>query len=221
MQTAEPTYAYVNEEEIDEELMCSLICLGPLVDPVVHNMCKISFCRTCIESAKWTCPTCRTGTKKDFSDVNTRMFLNMLNRLKVSCSRCTKTMPRSNFKEHIPNCAILCARGCGIATSKAEQTTHDLVCTFAVIPCSASSFGCTMQLKRCDMEEHSKECKWEQSRWIIEPLCQKIDKQSQQISQQNDKIDKLSKRLEELAILVTKNDSNGALPAFTFSAPSQ
>jgi hypothetical protein len=47
------------------------------------------------------------------------------------------------------------------------------------------------------MEEHIQTCKWEQSRWIIEPLHQKI-------GVQNQKIDQLAKSLEELRLLVTK-----------------
>ncbi len=198
MQTNDdPVFHYVDEDNIDEELLCSLICMSPLVDPVVHNACKNSFCRSCISAAKWSCPTCRTGTQNVFSDVNTRMFLNMLDRLKVECSQCKKEMQRSNFKSHIPNCETPCPRGCGVTTTRADQTKHEGICALVVVQCPARSLGCNAELKRGEMEEHIQTCKWEQSRWIIEPLHQKI-------GVQNQKIDQLAKSLEELRLLVTK-----------------
>jgi hypothetical protein len=31
----DPSFSYVNEDEIDEELLCSHVCHAPLVDPIV------------------------------------------------------------------------------------------------------------------------------------------------------------------------------------------
>ncbi len=72
----------------------------------------------------------------------------MLNRLKFHAHGVRKQCHEA-ISKNIYQIALLYARGIK------EQFTHDLVCIFAVIPLY-SEFICATQLKRCDMEKHSK-----------------------------------------------------------------
>lgn len=42
---------YIHESLIDDELKCQYICFKPLIDPVVHFICKNAFCRKCVEKS--------------------------------------------------------------------------------------------------------------------------------------------------------------------------
>jgi predicted Zn-ribbon and HTH transcriptional regulator len=72
----EPTYTYVDEDSINENLLCSYICFLPLMDPYAHNPCGHSFCHECIKKTNYRCPGCRSGTEKDYTKVNVRLLLN-------------------------------------------------------------------------------------------------------------------------------------------------
>jgi hypothetical protein len=100
----EPLYTYVDEDSIDEELLCLHICHSPLLDPVVHNNCKNLYCRECIKKANYKCPVCRTGTEKSFDEVKVRMVLNLLAKIRVKCSCCAKVMQRGDFEAHKHSC---------------------------------------------------------------------------------------------------------------------
>lgn len=95
-------YTYVDEEAIDEDLLCKYICFQPLDDPVVHNSCGNSFCRSCIEKLDFKCPTCRTGAVAEYSKTNIRAFHNQLSKIQVICNSCEKQMQRGDFKHHKP-----------------------------------------------------------------------------------------------------------------------
>mmetsp|Transcript_17515 Transcript_17515/g.31278 ORF Transcript_17515/g.31278 Transcript_17515/m.31278 type:complete len:93 (+) Transcript_17515:183-461(+) len=57
-------FLYVNEENVDEELLCS-VCFTAFVEPVIHEMCGVTFCRECVDN-QWitTCPSCRGPIRK-------------------------------------------------------------------------------------------------------------------------------------------------------------
>src|SRR3989338_2239271 len=84
----EPTFCYVDEDFVDEDLLCAHICFQPLVEPVTHNSCGQSFCRSCIEKTFYRCPCCRSGTENEYTKVITRAFLNQLGKLRIQCSNC-------------------------------------------------------------------------------------------------------------------------------------
>jgi hypothetical protein len=171
----DPSYSYVNEDAIDEELFCSYICHQPLVDPVAHNTCGISFCRKCIESADYKCPMCRTGTASEYADINVRIVLNQLGRILVKCERCSKEMARGDFEAHKPVCPFSCLHGCSAIISRVKEAEHYKLCTHIEIPCSAATLGCTEVIRRIEIEEHVKNCSWERSRWIVVPLKREIE----------------------------------------------
>ncbi len=171
----EQTFAYVAEDKLQPELLCQHICFTPLVDPIVHNACENSFCRVCIEKTKWKCPLCGTGTENDFFKVNTRAFLNLLAQILVQCSQCQEQMQRGCFEEHKPKCPYECSHGCGTIISQATKTAHDATCKNVLVPCSAANLGCPEIVLRCILDAHTTQCKYEQSRWIVEPLNAKYD----------------------------------------------
>jgi hypothetical protein len=100
----EPLYTYVDEDSIDEELLCLHICQSPLLDPVVHNKCENMYCRECIKKVNYKCPVCGTGNKKSFAEVNIPTVLNLLAKIHVKCNRCAKVMKRGDFEAHKRKC---------------------------------------------------------------------------------------------------------------------
>ena|SRR3989338_11037923 len=139
----EPTYTYVDEDSVDEDLLCSYICFQPLVEPVTHNSCGHSFCRSCIRKTYYHCPCCRAGTESEYTKVNARMILNLLGKLRVQCSRCSQQISRGDFEQHKPNCPILCPNGCGENVPRSKLIEHTTVCHNIEIPCVAKGLGCT------------------------------------------------------------------------------
>jgi WD40 repeat protein len=81
-------------------------------------------------------------------------------------------MNRGDFEHHKPNCAVKCAQGCGENVPRSKLTEHATVCTCVQVPCTAKDLGCTETALRGKLQIHALECKYEQSRWIIEPLKQ-------------------------------------------------
>ncbi len=150
------TFSYVDEDSINEEFLCAHICYQPLVDPVVHNMCQHSFCYSCIEKAHWKCPSCRIGTQSDFTRVQVRMILNLLEALPVRCNQCNKQMTRGSFVHHQQNCSPISP------IRKKVQNASELVA------CSAHEFGCASIVPRDELKRHLQECRYEQSRWLLE-----------------------------------------------------
>ena len=142
----EPTYSYVAEDDIDEDLLCGHICFTPLTEPMTHNQCGHSFCQHCIEHANWKCPACRTGTKGDFSKMNARLVLSLLAKIPIRCDVCEKRLQRGDFKDHIPHCPLPCPRGCGETTSRSQLEQHAQVCGNLSMLCLASDVGCTVQV---------------------------------------------------------------------------
>ncbi len=168
-----PTYIYVDENSVDEELLCSDICYQPLVDPMAHNTCRHSFCRSCIQKVSWKCPNCRAGTESDYSEVNVRVVLNQLSRIPVICTSCNKQMQRGEFNSH--KCESQCSRGCGTTVESTDIREHELICPNMPVQCKAKDLGCTETPLRGVLLVHQQECKYEQSRWIVEQLNRKYD----------------------------------------------
>ncbi|UJR16789.1 hypothetical protein I4U23_003688 [Adineta vaga] len=157
-------YEYINENEIDEELRCT-ICKQPLQSPVSLVVCNHTFCRECIET--WlnqiqTCPTCRQSTFDNsrrrfgeklsiqplpFAPINTRIVLNQLDRLRVRCILCQESnIQRCHFKDH-------------------EQ--H---CTKKIVSCPSVDIKCIWTGPKDKLAMHINECIFQQIRPIIEEL---------------------------------------------------
>ncbi|CAF3400127.1 unnamed protein product, partial [Rotaria sp. Silwood2] len=76
-------YEYMNEDEINSELFCS-ICHAPFNDPCC-TPCGDTFCRACItqwlKSPNNTCPLCRKSLSLNALAPATHMVRNILDQL--------------------------------------------------------------------------------------------------------------------------------------------
>jgi hypothetical protein len=128
------TYTYLNEDEIDVELKCS-ICDDPFQSPMNCKLCGNTYCQECIQ--KWfeqqsSCPSCRR-IGNHFSLVISRVVLNQLNRLLVQCKLCQETnIQRSNFNDHIsctcPKQILQCPDQCGWNGARENLPQHLIRC---------------------------------------------------------------------------------------------
>jgi WD40 repeat protein len=66
----------------------------------------------------------------------------------------------------------VCPLGCGDNVPRAKLTEHATVCPNVQVPCAAAEFGCTEMVQRGNYYNHEQECRYEQSRFIFEPLHQ-------------------------------------------------
>jgi WD40 repeat protein len=84
-------------------------------------------------------------------------------------------MARGAFQEHIPSCPVVCPHGCGESIPRAKVTEHATVCPNVTVQCAAAEFGCTETVLRGIRRNHEQECRYEQSRFIFEPLQQEVE----------------------------------------------
>ncbi|UJR32371.1 hypothetical protein I4U23_019833 [Adineta vaga] len=128
------TYTYVNEDQIDVELKCS-ICDEPFQSPMNCKSCGNTYCQICIENwmkQQLSCPSCRQ-IGNQFLPVISRVVLNQLNRLLVQCTLCQQTnIQRSNFNDHIsctcPKQMVICTDNCGWKGLRENLEEHVRLC---------------------------------------------------------------------------------------------
>lgn len=128
------SYTYLNEDEIDVELKCS-ICADPFEIPMNCKYCGNTYCEKCI--MQWleqqsSCPSCRKFGN-NFLPVISRVVINQLNRLIVQCKLCQQmNIQRSNFTDHInstcPKQIILCTDQCGWKGCRENLPEHLIKC---------------------------------------------------------------------------------------------
>jgi hypothetical protein len=127
-------YTYINEDEIDIELKCS-ICDEPFQSPMNCKLCGNTYCEECI--LKWleqqlSCPSCRRNGN-NFLPVISRVVINQLNRLLVQCKLCQQiNIQRSNFSDHIsctcPRQIVKCTDTCGWKGYREQLEQHLIQC---------------------------------------------------------------------------------------------
>ena len=128
------TYTYINEDQIDVELKCT-ICDDPFQSPMNCKICGNTYCQECI--MKWmgqqlSCPSCREMGNL-FLPVISRVVLNQLNRLLVQCTLCQQTnIQRSNINDHIsctcPKQTVNCTDNCGWKGFRENLQEHLITC---------------------------------------------------------------------------------------------
>ena len=119
MDTLSIEYTYLNEDDIDSELKCS-ICNDPFQSPMNCLECGQTFCERCIflwSKDHPTCPLCRRE-RSYYGPVISRVVRNQLDRLAVRCSLCEEeNIQRGNFHAHLTNTCpkqlVACAKNCG------------------------------------------------------------------------------------------------------------
>ncbi len=102
------SFVYVKENPVDENLQC-LICVEPLLDPVIEPACRQMFCKACLELCLRdvdSCPYCRQPTSISSVSLPPRYISNMLDALLVVCPTCQGQFERSKLKEHHLKCPI-------------------------------------------------------------------------------------------------------------------
>jgi WD40 repeat protein len=121
-------------------------------------------------------------------------------------------MDRGDFEQHKPNCPVKCAQGCGEDVPRSKVTEHATVCTNVQVPCTANELGCTEIILRGNLQNHVQECKYEQSRWIIEPLRQETVSLRQHVDQLNNhyqqSLHELNKKYEMILQQLPNNVPN-------------
>eukprot|EP01102_Stenamoeba_stenopodia_P004108 TRINITY_DN1428_c0_g1_i1.p1 TRINITY_DN1428_c0_g1~~TRINITY_DN1428_c0_g1_i1.p1 ORF type:complete len:703 (+),score=172.21 TRINITY_DN1428_c0_g1_i1:118-2226(+) len=120
------SFEYTEESAIDEEFVCS-ICQDPFISPVVHS-CLNTFCSDCLSKVE-KCPLCRNPVKTEELQRAPKALLNMLDKLKVECNSCKKTMTRGELGHHQSS-------GCKQETKKEEKGAEKLDDTTVVITIS-------------------------------------------------------------------------------------
>jgi hypothetical protein len=157
-------YEYVNEADIDPELICS-ICNTAFNDPVC-TPCDHIFCQKCItgwmNTGNVRCPVCN----QQLASINnlaqaSRTVRNMLDRLTVKCSLCGETgLQRGNFSDH---------------TSKA--------CPVADVPCPSADIKCPWKGPRDQLNNHIETCDFQPFRTILTELMGKNQQLEEQVRQ--------------------------------------
>jgi len=161
--SAQPTYAYVNELDIDDELKCP-VCFDPLLVPAVCQNCRNTFCRACVEFLT-KCPFCREDVHP--LQEPPRLLLNLLGKLSVKCNVCFKQVRRADFQSHTHDeCPISCLWGCDAILTRATLSGHQDSCPYMSVPCKASDVGCTLVAPRMSVDSHLSTCPF----WAVRPL---------------------------------------------------
>ncbi|KAL6055875.1 ligand of numb-protein X [Balamuthia mandrillaris] len=153
-----PTFSYVEEEDIDEELICP-ICHSPFVNPVQTVCCRVCFCQDCLSRTS-SCPLCRYhfGQNQKFQDTG-RLVNNLVNRLLVRCSDCGAECERGDFEVHVDkHCPVYCPFECGSQLSRSTLLEHEPVCDGKIVFCMAEDVGCQATMPKRDKQEHESFC---------------------------------------------------------------
>jgi hypothetical protein len=111
-------------------------------------------------------------------------------------------MHRGDFSEHKATC--LCERGCGTKLTREQIKTHDEECPLNEAACPASTFGCPVRVKRSELDQHVKACRFEQLRSVVEPLHKKYE-ESQQLIKDLSEQSKLIKQQLAKSVQQTKD----------------
>jgi len=168
-----PSFVYVNEATIDEELKCP-ICIDVFsLNAVSCNNCMNTFCSPCVE-LQTRCPICREDPKPLL-----RIALplrNIIAKLKVTCTQCRKCdIPRGDFDHHVHySCPIDCPFGCNARITRAMLHDHGSICTQRRIPCKSVELGCEFETIRSQMSDHEAECPYSKISHVLIRLKREI-----------------------------------------------
>ncbi|KAL6075246.1 RING-type E3 ubiquitin transferase [Balamuthia mandrillaris] len=179
-----PTFIYLEEDAIDEELLCS-ICHTPFMKPVQTACCRACFCHDCI-SRTASCPLCRRSfaQAKELQEPS-RLVNNLVNRLKVRCSHCSTECERGNFESHVEKqCPVLCPFGCGSQLTRASLVEHEEQCSEKQVPCQGADVGCVATMLQRHKKEHESSCAFVTLRPTLLAMQNRIKALEEQTSRQ-------------------------------------
>eukprot|EP01103_Thecamoeba_quadrilineata_P005004 TRINITY_DN14862_c0_g1_i1.p1 TRINITY_DN14862_c0_g1~~TRINITY_DN14862_c0_g1_i1.p1 ORF type:complete len:377 (-),score=41.71 TRINITY_DN14862_c0_g1_i1:134-1264(-) len=140
---------------IDDEFECP-VCRIPFCSPQVHEPCGNCFCQNCADQLK-NCPFCRMKCQNQLKPSNTRLILNVLDKLIVKCNDCNLTFPRAQFEDHHNSrCKVSCPSGCGDYNRKELLVHLQETCPGMVIKCNNTP--CKTTFPRRESEKHAQIC---------------------------------------------------------------
>eukprot|EP00873_Tetraselmis_striata_P040966 jgi/Tetstr1/461230/TSEL_000584.t1 len=161
-------FLYANEDSVQEELLCS-VCFSAFVEPVIHDLCGVTFCRDCIDN-RWisSCPSCRGPVRKENIHVN-RMAMKMVEKLVVYCPRCNDQMTRAELELHLKKCVVKeCPAGCGALIAPKHLQSHLEGCSARIQACPGAPHCCTRQLTKAQLLQHQPNCTFVRARPELE-----------------------------------------------------
>jgi len=131
------------------------VCYLPLYSPFTHQKCGNCFCKTCSTQLR-NCPLCRDPLlPTNFMPCQIKIFLNLLDDLKVKCNTCHKETSRGIYPSHYNNeCDIACLNKCGKMIKRKDVKNHWDTCQNTVVKCASE--GCPVTFQRKDEALHLK-----------------------------------------------------------------
>lgn len=142
-------------------LTCS-ICLDPFIAPVELVPCGHMICSQCFptpaEEKLTLCPLCKDPFDR-VREVCNQLVLGPLNSLLVRCPNqpnchLERGMARSTLKQHLRECPVPCAAGCGDPIPPSGAAAHADECTHMRVCCGT----CHWEGLRKDYVKHALEC---------------------------------------------------------------
>jgi len=181
--SSDPSYSYVNEQNVDEELKCP-ICFEPLVSPVVCQNCRNTFCRGCVESLN-QCPLC-VGHLRPLQEPP-RLLTSLLGKLTVKCNVCSKVVKRGDFINHSDSeCPVPCVWGCEEILTRSALCSHNETCPRIEVSCHANDVGCSFKAYRTVIDAHLSTCPFLALRSLLltqQTRIQQLEAQIKQLEQ--------------------------------------
>ncbi|EAL70407.1 hypothetical protein DDB_G0272602 [Dictyostelium discoideum AX4] len=221
------TYNYKEPIEIDKELEC-MICLLPLLEPVVEPNCRQMFCKDCltnwsIEKGQKGCPYCQQSFNIKSVSLPPKFVTNTLDSLLVYCntdgcefnsnSDRNQLIRRCEYRNHFERiCKVICI-DCNQQFTREQLKLHSNECTSKSVKCNASSLMCSWVGPIKELQSHESNCHY----IALSPILNKLYDKIQQLDISNQKT--TSFLLEKINYLESIISSSSALSTPNLSSP--
>ncbi|KAN0052966.1 hypothetical protein ACTA71_012446 [Dictyostelium dimigraforme] len=188
-------YNYKEPIEIDKELEC-MICLLPLVEPVVEPHCRQMFCKECLtnwsmENGHKGCPYCQQSFSIDSVSLPPKFVTNTLDGLLVYCntqgcefnSDRNQFIRRCDYRNHFERiCKVICV-DCNQPFTREQLKLHSNECLSKSVKCNANSLMCLWVGPIKELKSHELNCHYV----ALSPILNKLYDKIQQLEISNQK----------------------------------